>query len=616
MKLSLLSILAAITLLVCSTDSYSQCASNNNIYSFNYNSKSYKVVREAKTWTAAAACATSLGGYLIEINDQAEQNAVYSTLTTSAGVASNYTVVNDGGGIAYVWIGASDLATEGTWLWTNNNTNFWTGQGSNGSNNGVVVGGLYNNWGGSSTGAPKEPDNFSNNQDGAAIALAGWPAFNPGLLGVASEWNDINASNSIYFIVEYDCLNTTSTDTQSACNSYMWINGTTYTSSNSTATHILPNAAGCDSIITLNLTINNSSTFTDIQAACDSFTWIDNTTYTASNTSATVTLTNAAGCDSIVTLNLSLNTSTAAIDVQTACDSLTWIDGSTYTSNNNTATHTLTTFGGCDSVVTLNLTINSSSTGIDTRTACDSFTWIDGMTYTASNTTATHVLSNAAGCDSLVTLNLSLTNSSASTDTQTACDSFTWIDGMTYSASTTTATHVLTNAAGCDSVITLNLTLTNIDSTLAQSGVILTSNQLGASYQWLECDSGYTVIPGETNQSFTPTSTGNYAVAIALNGCADTSSCREVIFLDVEQNALRKRIDLFPNPTSGSLNLNFEQFEGKLYLTVWDMTGKAVSKKVYSGNQKVVLDLKGQPGIYFVEIVSQEASAVFKVVKQ
>ena len=85
------------------------------------------------------------------------------------------------------------------------------------------------------------------------------------------------------------------------------------------------------------------------------------------------TLTNAAGCDSIVTLDLTINKSTTGTDVQTACDSYSWIDGNTYTESNNTATFTLTNAAGCDSIVTLDLTINKSTTGTDVQTACDSY---------------------------------------------------------------------------------------------------------------------------------------------------------------------------------------------------------------------------------------------------
>ena len=114
---------------------------------------------------------------------------------------------------------------------------------------------------------------------------------------------------------------------------------------------------------------------------------------------------------------------------------------------------------GCDSVVTLDLTILSSNTGVDVQSHCDSYTWIDGITYTSSNNTATDTIVNAAGCDSVVTLDLTILNSTSGVDVQTHCDSYTWIDGITYTSSNNTATHNLINAAGCDSIVTLDFTI-------------------------------------------------------------------------------------------------------------------------------------------------------------
>ncbi len=120
------------------------------------------------------------------------------------------------------------------------------------------------------------------------------------------------------------------------------------------------------------------------------------------------TIPNSQSKDSLMTIHLNVLSSSSATDTHVTCDSLTWIDGNTYTANNNTAIHTLTNSAGCDSIITLDLTITNSNSGTDTQTACNSFDWIDGNTYTSSNTTATHTLTNAAGCDSIVTLNLTL----------------------------------------------------------------------------------------------------------------------------------------------------------------------------------------------------------------
>ena len=135
--------------------------------------------------------------------------------------------------------------------------------------------------------------------------------------------------------------------------------------------------------------------------------------------------------------------------------------------------------------------------------ACDSLVWIDGVTYTANNNSATHHLTNSAGCDSLVTLDLTIIHGSSSTDTHSACDRFTWIDGNTYTSSNTTATYTGVNTAGCDSVVTLNLTIIKVDKTTTTAGAKITSNQAGGTYQWIDCGNGFKNISGATKRSYT-----------------------------------------------------------------------------------------------------------------
>ena len=149
--------------------------------------------------------------------------------------------------------------------------------------------------------------------------------------------------------------------------------------------------------------------------------------------------------------------SSETTDSQNACDSYTWIDGNTYTSSNNTSTYTLTNIEGCDSTILLDLTINNSYSGLDSHTACDSYTWIDGNTYTSNNNTAMVQYTTVGGCDSTLTLDLIINQSSSLSLTETALDSYT-LNGVIYD-STGIYTQVLTNIEGCDSTITLDLTI-------------------------------------------------------------------------------------------------------------------------------------------------------------
>src|SRR6185369_13572979 len=86
--------------------------------------------------------------------------------------------------------------------------------------------------------------------------------------------------------------------------------------------HTYTNAAGCDSVVTANVTINHSSTPTSYSAtACDSYSLPWGGTATVSGPYSH-TYANAAGCDSVVTANVTINhSSTPTSFSATACDS-------------------------------------------------------------------------------------------------------------------------------------------------------------------------------------------------------------------------------------------------------------------------------------------------------
>ena len=401
------------------------------------------------------------------------------------------------------------------------------------------------------------------------------------------------------------------TDKHTACSSFTWIDGITYTTSNTTAIDTLVNNAGCDSVITLDLTINYSTSVTDTHIVCDAFTWIDGITYTASNTTAIDTLVNTAGCDSLVTLALTIKYSTSATDTHTACDAFTWIDGVTYTASNTAAKDTLVNTAGCDSVVTLDLTIRYSTAATDTHTACDEFTWIDGITYTTSNTSAIDTLLNTAGCDSVVTLDLTINYSTTAIDIQTACDTFIWINGVTYTSSDSTAKDTLVTLSGCDSIVSLKLTITTINKNVSTSEETLTVSESGAQYQWMVCENNYTIVDGEIGQSFTAAANGLYAVEITKDGigCIDTSICSNVKTVGVIQTVFNGPITIYPNPTTGKLNIDAVNFED---VEVYDTSGRLIIK-----SELTTISLEEQSkGLYILKVSANGTIQEFKVFKE
>ena len=398
---------------------------------------------------------------------------------------------------------------------------------------------------------------------------------------------------------------TTATVNQTACDSYTWaLNGTTYTTSGS-YTHVGTNANGCPLTTTLNLTINNSTTATVTQTACDSYTWaLNGTTYTTSGTYTHVG-TNASGCPLITTLNLTINNSSTATVTETACDSYTWtLNGTTYTSS-GTYIHVGTNASGCTLTTTLNLTINTSTTATVSETACDSYTWVlNGTTYTTSGT-YTHVGTNASGCPLTTTLNLTINNSTTATVTETACNSYTWpLTGTTYTTSGN-YTHVGTNANGCPLTTTLNLTINSVNVATSLSGNTITANASGASYQWIDCNNGNAIIPGATAQAFTPTANGSYAVIVTTANCSDTSACQAITTVGIsEQNA--SAIEVYPNPTSGTVKVILGEQYQSASIQLFNALGQATLHKAYSSTNEITFEIEGAPGVYFLEIESAE----------
>ncbi|MBQ3580827.1 MAG: gliding motility-associated C-terminal domain-containing protein [Bacteroidales bacterium] len=270
--------------------------------------------------------------------------------------------------------------------------------------------------------------------------------------------------------VDVDGAASTGVETYVVCDQFTW-HGVTYTSSNNTATYTTTNAAGCDSVVTLNLTVNHSNNAIYTTTACETYEW-HGVTYTESTNTPTYTTTNAAGCDSTTTLNLTVYHNDYQVHYATACDTYTWtIRGHNYTRTNSDVIVDTYTIGTCTGADTLHLTINHSSSGVDEEVACNTYTWYrNGQTYTNSTNTPSITLpnGNSFGCDSTIVLHLTINRSTSGIDAHTACDSYTWpMNSMTYTYSTNAPNvYAGLNNVGCDSTVYLHLTISHASSSV------------------------------------------------------------------------------------------------------------------------------------------------------
>ncbi|MFH2096682.1 MAG: T9SS type A sorting domain-containing protein [Bacteroidota bacterium] len=243
-------------------------------------------------------------------------------------------------------------------------------------------------------------------------------------------------------------------------------------------------------------------------------------------------------------------------------------------------------------------------------TECDSYISPSGSYVWTTSGTFLDTIPNIAGCDSVITVNLTINNTD-SVIYPVTCGSYispsgnyTWTSSGTYS-------DTIPNTVGCDSILTVNLTVTDIDTSVSQFGNTLYANASNASYQWVDCDNSFAMIPGETNQSFTPSSDGNYAVIINQNNCTDISPCYTITFIRINKQISHNDFSVFPVPTSGKITVTGK---GIQKIDVFDFTGKHMPgfEHLPVTNE---YDLgKLAKGIYLIKISTGKGVVVEKVV--
>jgi len=156
-----------------------------------------------------------------------------------------------------------------------------------------------------------------------------------------------------------------------------------------------------------------------------------------------------------------------------------------------------------------------------------------------------------------------------------------------------------------------------IDKTVTQTVVSLTSNEAGVTYQWVDCNNSNAPISGETNQQFTPTINGNYAVQITKNNCTKLSVCTSFNVLAIGDYQLQN-IALFPNPVNNKLTITgIQNNSSVLNAKLVSITGKEIFKKQLTNSKNKINMQSLSAGIYFLDITTiHGAKKVFKVIKQ
>ncbi|MFM7084745.1 MAG: C-type lectin domain-containing protein [Hyphomicrobium sp.] len=142
-------------------------------------------------WNTANVISTSMGGYLVKIDDAKENTELFTKLSKliTPYYYSTDSRAKDGGGVPYIWLGGSDSKQEGSWTW---------------SKDGSSIGSSRSEWGTGALG--KGPDNDGGTQNYLAMGLQKWSVnTNKGnVFSNAGQWNDLSGNNSLFSVIEFD----------------------------------------------------------------------------------------------------------------------------------------------------------------------------------------------------------------------------------------------------------------------------------------------------------------------------------------------------------------------------------------------------------------------------
>ncbi len=387
---------------------------------------------------------------------------------------------------------------------------------------------------------------------------------------------------------------------------------------------VLKNKFGCDSLVTLDLTVNPVQTVEIDEVIC----WGDSVkigpfTYSESGTYLN-NFTNLFACDSIVVLNLTVNPVNDTLLEVAICEGESIQFGDSLYSETGVYVDYLFNKYNCDSIVTLDLTVNPVSETVLEETICDGDSVVVGTSIYKETGSYTDMLTNKFGCDSTVHLQLMVNPTQEINLIKNICEGTAYnLAGTAYSNSGIYEHH-FSNQFGCDSMVLLTLnvmplpviSLGNDFEMFASETTVLDAGDGYKDYFWSTGDNTQTISISAANGL----GANLYSVVVSDEySCSSSDEIEITIYDDSSaEGDTEPLLKVFPNPSSGNIQLIIEEISGSYMLYVVGANGNVVFVNEYSSlGDKFLqqLDLSYlQPGAYSVHVVSSNKSLVERLI--
>ena len=274
---------------------------------------------------------------------------------------------------------------------------------------------------------------------------------------------------------------------------------------------------------------------------------------------------------------------------------------------------TLSNKASCDSIIKYTV-VSAKSYGALTVKTCNPYKSPSSRyTYTQSGTFSDTLFNgNRQGCDSIITINLTFDVPIKQNLNVTDCNSYTVPSGKRVISVTQIVTDIIKSKSGCDSIeYTIDVTINKPNTWVSKSGNkhIYTTTNGSANFQCLDCDANYSKITGETSKQYSPKKNGNYAVEVNENSCVDTSICNSFVLAGLK-DILTQQIVLSSNPSSGYFSIKCANTLHNVNVSLFDTKGALIQKWEISSLQDQEFHVETTHGLFHLKI---EASEGFKI---
>ncbi|NUQ23105.1 MAG: PKD domain-containing protein [Saprospiraceae bacterium] len=282
------------------------------------------------------------------------------------------------------------------------------------------------------------------------------------------------------------CISTASSLTMSACEGDSVVYNGVALMPGTVTDMIMINEFNCENTVTVTVETLPVSAVSLAFSSCEGASFNYNGTLLAPGTTTDFIFTNAAGCDSTVTVAVDALPTSATQLILSACPGTTAVYNGTPLNPGTSTDFLFTNAAGCDSTVTVAVSALPTSATQLMLSACPGTTAVYNGTPLNPGTSTDFLFVNAAGCDSTVTVTVDALPASSSTLTFSVCPGATVdYNGLTLLPGTITEV-ILVDEAGCDSVVTVTVTafvLPQVQVTTTESCIDWPSGQIQASTQ-------------------------------------------------------------------------------------------------------------------------------------